>query len=452
VTGATTSARSRTLRSFAASPLLLAACTVLAAPSATGSTAQAASPGPVIAVDVDFHGVTFSPDGDQSRDRARVPYSIGRRSEVTVKVRRANTARTLVFQEHLGRLAAGEQTWVWNGADLRGRVLRDGRYTATFVADQIAPDGKKRRVTVPVYIDTVFDVPWSPELSSDTVYPETPSIPVDSIGMTLNSMPDDPMTALGKVTQIIKDSGGHVVTQRTFDYHHSEYYESMPLSFQGRDAARQPLPAGTYRLRFTVEDMAGNAGGSKSVQVHVSDKVLVEVSDSQVVLPTGASASSLRGGEVPPVPCGVVVPSEVYADAGAMSYRSDDTCTGWTLSLATASGTLDLSSTLTPTVAPRGVQSAWVSMRGKPTVSDETDTAQIAPTGGYFLPGGGNPSATSAAVTGESVTSTTEVTYPFEPPYFTGYVRSLGWSITTFGKDSYDVAAVTVHFSYLTPQ
>ena len=32
------------------------------------------------------------------------------------------------------------------------------------------------------------------------------------------------------------------------------------------------------------------------------------------------------------------------------------------------------------------------------------------------------------------------------------YTRSVGWSIATLGTDSYDVADITVHYTYLTPQ
>jgi hypothetical protein len=91
-----------------------------------------------------------------------------------------------------------------------------------------------------------------------------------------------------------------------------------------------------------------------------------------------------------------------------------------------------------------------MSMRGKPTVGGETDTATLYPHGG-FIPGGSSVTS-SAAVAEEAVTTTRAVSYPFEGPYFTDYTRSLDWDITTKGTDSYDVAAVTVYFTYLTPQ
>jgi hypothetical protein len=87
-------------------------------------------------------------------------------------------------------------------------------------------------------------------------------------------------------------------------------------------------------------------------------------------------------------------------------------------------------------------------MRGRPTVTGETDTARLSMYGDTS----GSPVVTSAAVAEESVTSTAPVTYAFEPPYSIDYPRGLRWTIETRGTDSYDVAGVTVSFTYLTPQ
>ena len=89
-------------------------------------------------------------------------------------------------------------------------------------------------------------------------------------------------------------------------------------------------------------------------------------------------------------------------------------------------------------------------MRGKPTVAGETDSATLIPMGGYISRG--QPGVSSAAVAEETVTTTPPVSYPFEAPYFTDYARGVRWRIETKGTDSFDVAAVTVYFTYLTPQ
>jgi hypothetical protein len=441
------------------------AVAALAATAAIGTpppvAASAGQADPVLVLHVRWFGVAFSPDGDHSQDKARVAYTLGRSSEVIVKIRRDDAERTLVFKDRLGQLARGDHTWVWNGKNLRGKVVRDGAYSATFVADQVAPDGRKQTRGTDLYVDTGFDVPWAPKLTSDTVYPNTAGTPADGFWMTLGSRPDEPPTALGKVVETIKDSDGHVVSSgKPFQYHPDEYDRSMPLLFRGLDADGNQLPAGAYRLRFTVWDMAGNPGGSKAVTVHVSDAPLVEATASVVVAPTAStvptemSAARWGGDDPPVVPCGTVVPSEVYAEAGAMSFRSSDACGGtWDRpSIATGVGSVDLTELLPPDVAPRGLTTAWVSMRGQPTADGETDTAALTIGGAYFLPGGGTATATSAAVTGESVTTTPTVSYPFEPPYSSTYTWGVRWEIRTTGVDSYDVAAVTVHVTYLTPQ
>ena len=58
----------------------------------------------------------------------------------------------------------------------------------------------------------------------------------------------------------------------------------------------------------------------------------------------------------------------------------------------------------------------------------------------------------SEAATGETLTTSPTISHPFEAPYFTDYVRRVRWTIETRGTDSFDVAAVTVSFTYLTPQ
>jgi hypothetical protein len=87
-------------------------------------------------------------------------------------------------------------------------------------------------------------------------------------------------------------------------------------------------------------------------------------------------------------------------------------------------------------------------MRGRPTVAGETHTARVSTSGGVSI----SPFVTSAASEEETVTTSPTLSHPFEAPYFTDYVRRVRWTIETRGTDSFDVAAVTVSFTYLTPQ
>ena len=438
-----------------------------AGPAGADTRSQAA---PVIELEAMF---SFSPNGDGVKDTAVLRYTLAKKSEVIVKVRRADKARTVVYRKKLGNLSSGSHTWTWRGKNLNGKVVRDGRYSAVFLADQVAKDGKTRRAYAGVYVDTRFNASWAPEVNADTVYPNTTLIH-DAVGITLSNHGDDPMTALGRVVMRVRDAQGRAVLTRIFEYHADPYEAALPILLTGRDDHNEPLPAGAYSVRFNVWDMAGNVGSSKAVTVQVSDTPLIEAFGSMVVPPTGAWKASrltagdqvatrtaqVRGGrssagccDPQPVPCGTVVPSEVYSDLGAMSFRSSDTCGGSSLrpSLAMAGGGLALD-TLSPQVAPRGLRTSWLTMRGKPTVAGEVDTARLFSTGVSYFYDTSGPYVASAAVPEETPTTTQPKNYPWEPQYFGGYTWGVDWSIATLGVDSYDVASVLVHYTYLTPQ
>ncbi len=449
-----------TLRTVAVAAALIATAAV-AAPLAP---ADAARDRVVIQVN---NSEVFSPNGDHSKDRARLGFTLGERSEVTVIVHRTNKLRTKVYRQKLGELSRGRHTWTWKGKNLGGKVVRDGRYSAVFVADQVAQGGMTRRDSSDVFVATSFETTWEPELNADTVYPNT-TLTRDFIGMTLGDDGADPMTTLGQVVMTVNDAQGReVLKPHRFEYHSTPYTPPMPILISGRDDHNRPLPAGAYRWNFKVWDRAGNAGTSKAVTVHVSDQPLVEASGSLAAPPTGSwKASQLtsdpqmatptsqgRDGrsstavccDPQPIPCGTVVPSEVYHDHGAASFRSSDTCGDTWLrpSVASADGSLEVD-TMSPRVAPRGLQTSWLAMRGKPTVTGEVDTARLSDRRA--------PHVLSDAVAEESVTTTQPRSYPWEPPYSKGYMWRVNWSIATVGVDSYDVAAVTVHYTFLTPQ
>jgi hypothetical protein len=411
-----------------------------------------------IRLDTAWYGVAFSPNGDHSRDKARLGFELSRRADVLVKVRRSTGKHLLVHKDRLDSLGRGEHTWTWDGLNRNGKRVADGRYIVVLVADQVAPDGVKQNVFTSLYVDRTFDADWSPELTDDTVYPRTPGYPTDGVHGNLGNGSDDPMTALGKVRETLANPAGEVVRRlEPFEYQRSNNYGyASPIYVNGLDRSNDPLPAGVYTLTFSVRDPAGNAGGTKSLPLTISDKPLVLASGSATLPPAQPFTApppgvASRGGDDPqPVPCGSVVPSQVYADPGAMSFRSSEACGNtWDRpSIATGGGAFDLSSVVGADQAPRGLSTSWVAMRGRPTVAGETDTAQLSTWGGSSA----SPTVTSAAVAGESVTTTSPIGYTFEAPYDTEYFRMFRWTIQTRGSDSYDVASVTVYFTYLTPQ
>jgi hypothetical protein len=472
--------RRKTLRTSGRTRVRTALLGLVAAATATApiatvtatatSAAAAARPRPVVKLAPLTEAWTgravgaFSPNGDHVKDKGRVAFKLAKKSTVTVKVRRTNKAETVVFKEKLGKVSRGKHTWTWNGKNRNGTVVRDGSYRVVFVADQVAGEGRKGRAWGPVHVDTRFDATWAPEANTDTVYPRTLVIH-DWIGITLDNSDSDPMTALGRYETTLKDPKGTVLSKsRSKAYHSGMYQDAWPLGFSGRFPKNEPLPAGAYTFRYKVWDLAGNPGRAKSITLHVSDDVLVEARGTIVVPPTGVTTPSTpsarsvpgrdgrpstTGGDDPPqIPCGTVVASEVYPESGARSYRSSDAC-GDTWSrpaVARASGGVDLSTILPREVAPRGVQLATASMRGRPTVAGETDSARLTARG---YPN--SSSAVSAAVADETAT-TTQVRFDWDPVYGADYFWRLDWAIETSGNDSFDVADMTITYHYLTPR
>jgi flagellar hook assembly protein FlgD len=401
----------------------------------------------------------FSPNGDKSSDKARVYFQLSKKARVSVKVRRANKVRTLVFKEDLGKLRGRGHVWKWNGKDLDRDVVRDGKYSVTFVGTPVGKGGKggkKQRYSTTLWADTKFNKPAS-TMSLGTVYPQT-TIIRDAVEVRVAGKSN--MASVRRVDYRVRDAQGRLVLTG----HRGGFRNVAAFPFDGRDGAGAPLPGGTYVMRFTVKDEAGNEGKAARLTVTVDDKPLVEKVETVVVRPTGTQTLSGAPSDTTPptpstnpltAPCGTVVPSTVYATPGAQSYRSADWCTyRATPHMAWAEGRVDLD-TLTFAQAPRGLYSWQVSMRGRPTVSGETDTAElhldrmeVGVFGGPHTHGSVSPATTEESVTSTPVASATPLpTYAMWDS--TPYVR---WVIATHGVDSYDVADVTVRYSYLTQQ
>ena len=448
----------RTLRTAAVA--LVAAATIaapLAGVAASASGPVAPSSDPV------FHPGTstrywFSPNGDKSSDKARLYFHLYEKARVTVKVQGNDKARTLVRKEELGKLSARGHYWKWNGKDSAGDVVRDGKYFVTFVADPVGGGKKEKRETL-LWADTKFTKVTS-KLSADAVYPRTTLIR-DAVEVLVAGKSN--LNSVERIDwRLLNDQGSVVLTG-----HRSGSWKSIAFPFDGRDSAGAALPGGKYSLRLKVRDQAGNEGKAPPLTVTIDDKPLVENVRTLVVRPTGSqTASGAVGGSTTPAPtpstdpriqpCGTVVPSTVYGNPGAQSFRSADWCTYRTTPhMAWAEGRVDLD-TLTFADAPRGLFSWQVSMRGRPTAAGETDTAELHldwMSVGVYSSIPHTHGSVSPVTTEESVTSTPTGTATQQPTYArwdtAPYVR---WVIATHGVDSYDVADVTVRYSYLTPQ
>lgn len=455
------------MRSLRAAAVSIGMTFIVVAPLAgvTTSASARSSSDPVFRVGTQTR-FWFSPNGDRSSDKGRVYFHLTKAATVIVKVRRTNKARTLVYKEKVGKLGARGYTWKWNGKDFDGDVVRDGKYSATFVADQIGKDGKRGSLSTILWADTKFTTPTA-TLSLDTVYPQTTLIR-DAVEVQVAGKTN--LATVKRVDLRVRDAQGRLVLAT----HRNGVRKSIAFPFDGRDGAGAPLPGGQYSLRFKVSDQAGNVGKVAPLTVTVDDKPLVEKVSTLVVQPAGSQkASEVAAGTAaapsrdvdnrsstpatdPRVqPCGTVVPSTVSSTPGAQSYRSADWCTyRATPHMAWAEGLVDLDN-LKFAAAPRGLYSWQVSMRGQPTVAGETDTAELhldrMEVGVYGGPH--THGAVSPVTPGESVTSTQTATATPKPTYAAwDTAPHVRWVIATHGVDSYDVADVTVSYSYLTPQ
>ncbi|WP_325130088.1 hypothetical protein [Nocardioides sp.] len=468
------SARSNTTRSLRAAAGMIVAAATIAAPLAaitsvaTAPVAHADGWRPILSVSPER--AWFSPNKDHVQDKVKLSVSVREGAKVTVKVRRA-TDRTLVFKEEPGKLGGAGGTshrWVWNGKNANGKVVRDGEYTATFTA-RASADGKVQVRSANVFVDTEYDLPRTPATSLDILYPKT-TVLRDALAVTLRGK--GRLASVGSGVLRVSDADGRVVRRVVAS---GGWRPILTAVFDGRDATDQPLPAGTYTLGFKVTDRAGNQGRSKTTTVRISDKALVEKTGTLVLPPTGTwKASEVLAGTAPapvvappapsvvsPHPCGKVVPSEVYPNAGATSYRSDETCTdSFAARGAYATGAVVLDN-LTFDAAPRGgVYSTRVSMRGQPTVPGETDSATLTLGGPSFGFNGvietprGVP---SPAVAQETVTATATETTTVPPQTHysrpvTTQPKTVAWTVVTRGADSFDVADVTLTYTYFAPQ
>ena len=445
---------------LAALPATAATAATAAAP--TSGAAKAAKPKKVTVpylIDATQQPVSLSPNGDKVKDRARVPFTLKRKSVVTVKVLRTTGAHEAVFTQKLGTLARGKHAYRWDGKKPGGKVLRDNRYEISLLANPVKDRIKKASDYTYVYVDTRYQ-PEPLEASSTTVYPNTTVI-TDQIAFNHGgwlAWGGPRSERISKVTLVVTDTAGNVVRSAPQAYRHELFY---PVTWDGRDDTGAAVPAGSYAVHMDVTDAAGNKGTSPAMSVSVSAVPLVVASGTRTVAPVngtltpapasassrsagdGGRASTNGGDDTPTEPCGSVFASTVYPAPGA-SLRSKSGC-GWALNEARGSGSL----ALTDLNAPRGLQSAQLSMRGRPSLDGEVDTAQLAL--GWLGSGWANLTATSPTAPGEAVTSSPVLNNAWDA---TRYQRQVGveWTIRTFGFDSYDVADVTANFTYLTPQ
>lgn len=392
--------------------------------------------------------IAFSPNDDGRKDVARVRFELTKPATVSVQLTRGQRAnkRVVLGPIRLGSLRPGAHVWRWDGRKDNGRKAPDGRY-GLVVKARLASGKVLKDAWTQVKVDTVYD-PAPVAVTDTTLYPTTTLIhDVIRIGVDLGGgrvWHDGIHRGIGRITS----STGEVVDQWKV-YSPADASSSgnggygLRHKWDARDASGQPLPAGTYWVRFIGSDKAGNSGRSPKLPVEVTHVPLVEASGAATVTAAASGRLSPFGSQYNR--CGSVDPSARYADGFTLrsialedcSYTANDRDSPW--SAATSFHSIQ------PQVfAPRGIRTHRVTMRGAPTADGESDVATL---------NVGGLTTTTPQAPGEAVTESATYEHPFRPTdYPMGQQTLMGWSVQTTGGSSYDVASFTVDYTYLTPQ
>ena len=200
----------------------------------------------------------FSPNGDGTRDTARLHAALSSSDAWTVAVSDASGAVVARFS---GSGAAASA--VWNGRDAAGKRVPDGTYVASFSASDA--NGTARPAKIAVRLDTV-----SPQVTSLTASPPVISPNgdrfADSVDLAFG------LSETSGVGLTVLDAKGDVV--RTVAAL-TEAAGSRSLVWDGKVSSGGALvaaPDGTYRVALRATDAAGNHS-TASVAVTVDDTI-----------------------------------------------------------------------------------------------------------------------------------------------------------------------------------
>ncbi len=205
--------------------------------------AAAAAPGP------------FSPDGDGTADRVRLAWSASEAASGTLRVLRGTTiVRSWTIVGTSGAVT-------WDGRDLRGRVVADGRYTVSLTgADALANRGT---TTAPLVVDrTAGSLRWSPT----AFYAEDGDrlAPTATVSVRLGRA--------ARVTLRILDASGAEV--RVAWRERATAAGTASWRWDGRAAGGAFAPAGRYVAELTAVSWLGTTVLRRPVVVGAFDAAL----------------------------------------------------------------------------------------------------------------------------------------------------------------------------------
>lgn len=390
----------------------------------------------------------FSPNGDGRQDSLRVRLTVPRTAHVRLTIGSPG-GRVVNRRVDLGRLPRGTHTWTWDGRNQSGKVVDDEDYVIRVY------DGRVRTYTTPVATEEVqVDTSFAPELTAPTfgagrnatprVYPRT-TVVTDAIDLSAVSYE----THVSSLELVIRNRRGRVVRRADVD-EPVPYADGTGVRATGRTVSWAavrgggPLPKGRYTAVVVGADGAGNRGSSKPLRIWVSQDQLEWRETTTTLTAQGSHVAqctySSANGCGDPLPCGLVLPSAVYAEGlshrpracePADPRRSDAAVSQHLLEVPEATGV-------------RGVAAVRVSFVGTPTTAGETDA-------GTLTVPGDDGGATVVGTSGQSA-------WVEDPAWGEGLDRqypvaqrdpAATWFFGTSDGNQVDVATYTVDVRYL---
>lgn len=391
----------------------------------------------------------FSPDADGTKDTLRVRATLPHRARVRLSVVSLGGNKEYRTVD-LGQLPAGTHTWTWDGSNRAGTFLADATYTIRLT--EVADNRAVTVATEEVRVDTGF----SAELTTPTfgagrravarVYPRTTVI-TDTID--LDAVSYERGGEVARLELVIRDATGRVV-------HRADVDEPIPYAggagvyATGRTvpwaAVRggKPLPRGRYTAVVVGADRAGNTGRSTPVRIWVSRDRLEWVETTTTVTPqasvVGICEYSSANGCGDGAPCGVVLPSTIYAGGLSHRPRACSTPDPKRSDAASAQHVLEVPEA----TGVRGVAAVRVTFVGAPTTAGEPDTGTLSVPGGAGASTVIGTSGRSDWVDDPSWGEGLEASYPISQRD-----PAAMWTFSTTDANQVDVATYTVDVRYL---
>jgi hypothetical protein len=366
----------------------------------------------------------LSPNGDGRHDFARVTFVLGARAHVRALVR--NEQGDTVHDESLGTLEASRHVWRWAGGGDEPTALPDGSYTIVLRA---RTGQRWQRVRARTKILTEPDA-GRLLISRPVVYPYATAVAdrLQAVYVRADYLDeeaefpqyfDGPLALTTRF--VVRAPGG----ERVFERFRRGYRPWV--SWSARDGDGQPLPPGTYHLRVSVTDPAGNVRLIRRP---------VEVSSAQLEEHTWSATLAAAAAATGPHPT---------VDPGC-------------------NGCLEVCPPVPSDRYPNGLSFlqpcdfGYASVRwfgaGPPFAPAPVDSFRVSATGGPPVPGGSGVGYLDEIAMGPGDTT---VSTPWRQvdlvhhPYVPDGTQPMSWAFSTSQGNDYDVATFTLDYRYYAP-